>query len=35
MKYAKPGANLTWNPLIDSNYWTVRLMQVRLGNYTF
>lgn len=35
MKYAKEGQNLTWNALTENNYWTVRLMEVRLGDYVF
>jgi hypothetical protein len=26
---------MTWNPLIDINYWTVGLNSAKIGNYQF
>lgn len=34
-KYAKPNATLTWNKLVDDNYWTVSLTEAKLGDYVF
>ena len=27
-----PNATITWNPLVDTDYWTVRLKKVMLGD---
>ena len=35
LKFAKETSEITWNSLIDSNLWTVRLSQVHLGDYKF
>ena len=34
-KYAKLNQTITWNSLIDDNYWTVRLMSAKIGDYEF
>lgn len=34
-KYSKKKAPLAWIPLIDANYWTIRLGAAKLGSYTF
>ena len=26
---------MTWNKLVDDNYWTVQLSQAKLGDYEF
>jgi len=33
--YAKDNKNITWNPLINTNYWSVKLNSVTIGNYSF
>lgn len=35
MKYARDNQSITWNPLVDINYWTVGLSSAKIGNYQF
>ena len=34
-KYAKGGESISWNKLINDDYWTIRIQDAKLGNYTF
>eukprot|EP00347_Sterkiella_histriomuscorum_P000579 403375303 len=35
LRYAKDNQNITWNKLIDTNYWSVRLNKAKIGDYVF
>ncbi|CDW83892.1 eukaryotic aspartyl protease family protein [Stylonychia lemnae] len=35
LKYARENQSLTWNTLVDINYWTLQLNSAKIGNYQF